>query len=228
MFTYLLINILTISFPLARSFEKKIYFFKNWKYIFPALTLTGVFFILWDHFFTIWEVWSFNSRYILGIFFLSLPLEEWLFFLTVPFACFFIYEVLLYFFPTDPLRRYANSITFFVALALILVAVFNIDKLYTVTVASLAATFLIFHWIIYRDIFLGRFYFTYLVHLLPFLMVNGILTYLPVVEYNNSENLNIRIFTIPVEDAAYSFLLLLMNITFYEYFRKKINKNIKQ
>ncbi len=224
MYTYLLINILTISFPLIRSFEKKIYFFQNWKYIFPAIALTGTFFIIWDHFFTIWNVWGFNTEYILGTFLLSLPLEEWLFFLTVPFACFFIYEVLIYFFPGDPLKSYANIFCLITIVGLVLIAVFNSDKLYTFVTSSLAAAFLVIHWLIYRNKYLGRFYFTYLVHLIPFLIVNGILTYLPVVEYNNEENLNIRILSIPIEDAVYSFLLLLMNITLYEFFREKFKQ----
>ncbi len=225
MYTYLLINVLTISFPLIRSFEKKIYFFQNWKYIFPAIALTGSFFIVWDHLFTIWNIWGFNEKYIIGTYLLSLPLEEWLFFLTVPFACIFIYEVLIYFFPGDPLKRYANGITFIVTIGLIMVAAFNTERLYTVTTFSFAAVFLVLHWIIYRNKHLSRFYFAYLVHLIPFLLVNGILTYLPIVEYNNSENLSIRMFTIPVEDAIYSFLLLLMNITLYEFFKEKFKQN---
>lgn len=224
MYTYLLINVLTISFPLIRSFEKKIYFFQNWKYIFPAIALTGTFFIIWDHFFTIWNIWGFNAEYILGTFLLSLPLEEWLFFLTVPFACFFIYEVLNYFFPGDPLKGYSNTFCLITVIGFVLIAVFNSDKLYTFVVSSLAAVFLIIHWLIYRNKYLGRFYFTYLVHLMPFLLVNGILTYLPVVEYNNDENLNIRILSIPIEDAVYSFLLLLMNITFYEFLKEKFKQ----
>lgn len=228
MYTYLLINILTISFPLVRSFENKIYFFKNWKYLFLAIGVSGAFFIIWDHLFTTWNVWGFNSQYILGIFLLSLPLEEWLFFITVPFACVFIYEVLIYFFPADPFKRVSDVITVLIVGGLTMIAGFHTEKLYTVTTSLFAAVFLALHWVLYRNKYLGRFYFAYLVHLVPFLIVNGILTYLPIVEYNNSENLSIRIFTIPIEDSIYSFLLLLMNITFYEFFRKKLNKNLKQ
>lgn len=228
MFTYLLINFFTILFPLAQSFENKVNFYGKWKYVFIAIGITTLFFIVWDHLFTTWGVWSFNPEFITGIFLFSLPIEEWLFFITVPFACLFIYEVLHYFFPTNPLKEYSNFITVILLLVFIAVAVLNSHKLYTVTVFSFAAIFLTIHWLIYRNRYLGMFYFTYLVHLIPFLIVNGILTYLPIVQYNDSENLNIRIFTIPIEDAVYSFLLLLMNITIYQISKRNLNKKVKQ
>ena len=51
-------------------------------------------------------------------------------------------------------------------------------------------------------------------------IINGILTSLPVVTYNDLHNLGLQIFTIPVEDFGYLFLLLLMNVTIYEYLKR--------
>jgi lycopene cyclase domain-containing protein len=68
---------------------------------------------------------------------------------------------------------------------------------------------------------LSYFYIAYFLSLVPFLVVNGVLTSLPVVGYDNEENLAIRIYTIPVEDMAYLVNLLLMNLNLYEWFKKK-------
>ena len=68
---------------------------------------------------------------------------------------------------------------------------------------------------------MAKFYRAYIVSQIPFFIVNGLLTSLPVVMYNDSENLGIRITTIPIDDTIYSFLLLLMTISLMEFFRKK-------
>jgi hypothetical protein len=59
----------------------------------------------------------------------------------------------------------------------------------------------------------------YALLLVPFLIVNGILTGTgleePVVSYNKTENLNIRLFTIPLEDVFYGFELFILNLFIY-------------
>jgi lycopene cyclase domain-containing protein len=223
MYTYLILNILTISFPLIRSFENRINYVSKWGYIFPAIILTGAFFVVWDHIFTDLGVWSFNEKYITGIYFLILPIEEWLFFLTVPFACMFIYEVLQYFVKQNPLEKISRPLSYILIAVFIISAILFSNKLYTSVNFFLCGIFLAIHLAVYKTRYLGMFYLTYLVHLAPFLLVNGVLTYLPVVEYNNAENLGIRVFTIPLEDFGYSFLLLLMNISIYETVKEKFS-----
>ena len=221
MYTYLLINIFSILIPLLFSFEKRLSFYKLWKALFPAILITGSFFIVWDHYMTLWNVWQFNPAYVLGINVWGLPIEEWLFFLTIPYSCLFIYESLNFLIKKDHLLRFSKNFSIVLIVILSITALLNTDKSYTWIKLSLAALMLVFV-VLKKFPFMGKFYRAYLVSLIPFLIVNGILTSLPVVIYNDAENLGIRIFTIPVEDTMYSLLLLLINVVLFEFFKKKM------
>ena len=52
-------------------------------------------------------------------------------------------------------------------------------------------------------------------------IVNGYLTWRPIVQYGEGFYMGIRLFTIPVEDFLYGFALLTMNISIWEYFTRK-------
>lgn len=220
MYTYLLINIFTLLGPLALSFDKKVAFYKNWRYLFPALGLNGIVFLVWDHFFTVWNVWSFNPQYITGIYFWELPLEEILFFLTVPYACLFIYECVRSYFPKDYLyssRRYIG-----LALILICLVIYFIypDRIYTTT-TTLGLAFLLFIVLVSGPAnYLGWFFMAYLISIIPFALVNGVLTSFPVVSYNDAENMGIRLGSIPADDLFYNMFMLLLPVSVYERLRK--------
>lgn len=219
-YTYLLINTFTILVPFLFSFERRISYFRQWKYLFPAMIITGAFFIVWDHYMTIWNVWGFNPEYVTGIYIWQLPIEEWMFFITVPYSCVFIYVSLNYLLKNDPLKKAAKNISLSLVVILTATVLFNSDKLYTAIKLSLAAIMLVY--VLFRKFpYMGKFYRAYAVSLIPFFIVNGALTALPVVTYNDAENLGIRLGTIPVEDTIYSLLLLLMNIVLFEYFKQK-------
>ncbi|MDN3669236.1 lycopene cyclase domain-containing protein [Echinicola jeungdonensis] len=217
---YLLLILLTLMFPLAWSFESKIQYYKKWFALFPAIFITTFFFIGWDQWFTYLEVWSFNEQYLIGKQWGNLPLEECLFFVVIPFSTLFIYEVMRYYWPRDPFRNWVKEITWTLALLLIVIAVFNWDKLYTRVNFLTCAIILMGHYLMFKKKHLGLFFVFYLIHLIPFLLVNGALTGAfsvePVVIYNPKEVLGIRVFTIPIEDFVYSMGLMLMNISFYE------------
>lgn len=220
-YAYLLINILTVFFPIVLSFDKKVHFYKSWKFTWPGMLITGLFFLFWDVLFTQKGVWAFNSHYIIGITFWGLPLEEVLFFLTVPFACLFIYACLNYYTRwriNTPLTRIINSLLVMLCISGL---IFYYDRIYTaITLGLLLVLLLILQYAI-KVSWLNRFYIAYMVALIPFYIVNVFLTSIPIVLYNNNENLGIRAGTIPVEDHFYLMALLLMNIGFFEYFKAK-------
>lgn len=226
MYLYLYLNIFTIAFPLLLSFDRKVAFYKGWFALWPAILANAAFFIAWDVVFTEVGVWGFNPEYLTGLYLLGLPIEEILFFITVPYACVFIYDVLKAYVRRDLLEPYAKGIAFILLIILPLVAIFNIGRAYTSVTFMLLALALLLHLKYFDTRYLGRFFMAYLVHLVPFLLVNGVLTYLPIVWYNNTYNLGLRIVSIPVEDTMYSMLMLLVTISLYEGIKQR--KSIKQ
>ncbi|AKD05269.1 lycopene cyclase domain-containing protein [Pontibacter korlensis] len=226
MYLYLYLNIFTILFPFLLSFDKKVAFYKDWGALFPAILANGVLFVVWDLLFTRNGIWGFNEEYLTGIYLFNLPLEEVLFFLTVPYACVFIYDVLNAYIQKDLLQPYAKAIAVVLMLVLSLIAVFSIGRLYTSVTFILLTLVHLVHLRFYGTRYLGRFYLAYLVHLLPFLLVNGVLTYLPIVWYNDDYNLGVRLVSIPVEDTMYSMAMLLLTVSVYEGLRQR--KSVKQ
>lgn len=221
-YTYLLINIAVIFFPLVLSFDKKVHFFSKWRFVFPAILLTGLLFLIWDMLFTRLNVWSFNPAYIIGINLYGLPLEEILFFLTVPYACVFIYECLNVYFPKNALQKYSLSLSNLILGLCIAILFFGYTKWYTLI--NFGFLLVVLYFVEYVNVklrFMYRFFRAYLVSLIPFYIVNGFLTAIPVVMYNDKENMGFRVGTIPFEDHFYLMSLLLLNIYFYEKFKSR-------
>ena len=190
--------------------------------------LTMGVFIPWDVIFTINGVWGFNSDYFLGFEIFSLPLEEWLFFICIPFACVFTHYALLLYFPNLKLNKVATkAISISLVLILFILALANYDKWYTLVNFSLAIPLT---WLVYKynPQLLQHFFLTFLVMLIPFFIVNGVLTGSwidnQVVWYNDAENLGIRMGTIPVEDSIYAYSMILMNLYYFEYLCYRFKK----
>ncbi len=221
---YLLINILTISIPILLSFDKRVHFYSYWKYLFPAMIITMAFFTIWDIIFTAYGIWGFNDHYHGNFKLFGLPIEEYLFFITVPYASVFTLYVIAHYFPAIRFKdSQVRHISYILIAFLILFAILNIEKSYT-AVNFLVSALMIGLVLLFRPALLQQFYVSYLLILIPFGVVNGILTGSfiedQVVWYNNHENLGIRVGTIPVEDFIYGMTLILMNYFLTETIRK--------
>lgn len=216
MWLYALLLICSVSVPLIFSFDKKLQFYKKWNYIFPSILLVAAFYLIADIYLTKIGVWGFNPRYHLNILIANLPLEEWLFFLIIPYASLFLHESMILYFPNLKLN---NAWTFLITITLILVStaviIFNFHRIYTIYNFSLVIVTLLLS-IFDKKRVISRFFVSFLLILIPFVIVNAILTgsfiHHEVVWYNNQENMGIRFLTIPVEDIGYAFSMILFNL----------------
>jgi lycopene cyclase domain-containing protein len=217
--------VFTGSFPLIFGFLPKLKFHRQWSRVIMANIPVSVFFILWDWYFTKKGVWGFSETYTSGTKLLGLPLEECLFFIIIPAACTFIYWSLNSVIEKEPFARIEKNISIILIIVLFAIGLWKWEHIYTATACLLSALLLLFHVLFIKPGYRGRFYLAYLVSCIPFLLVNGVLTggfsEGPVVMYNPEEFFGVRVGTVPVDDFAYSFLMLFLNITLFEALVKK-------
>lgn len=229
-YTYLIVLLVSVSIPFIYSFHPKMRLIKWWKPVLYGISITAIYFLIWDVIFTKNGIWGFNDNFISGVKIWHLPIEEWLFFWLVPFASLFIHFSLQYFKPKwlIPLKltKIISVMLIIVALTLILL---HFDKSYTLVNFSTFLGILLLS-LLFKPHILQRFYLSFLVILIPFTLTNGLLTGMfttePVVWYNNLENLSIRFISIPVEDFGYAFSMLLMSLLLINRFTHIHWKNI--
>ena len=223
-YTYVAILGAAIAGPLALSFDKKVAFYTKWRYVFAAMILPALFYIGWDMIFTQVGVWHFNPAYTQGTKLYNLPVEEVLFFFIVPYCCTFIYECIRCHFPKLQSGKVSTRIMTMLAFSMFILAAIFFNRLYTFYTCIFTGAFVLLYLCRLRyfaSFNAMAFLVSYIVILLPFLAVNGILTALPVVVYNDAENTGLRIFTIPAEDVFYGLLLVMMNIVIFEKLRSQ-------
>jgi len=216
MWLYIILLLCSVSVPLVLSFDKKLHFYKQWRYIIPSILIIAVFYILADIYLTKHSVWGFDSRYHLNILIANLPLEEWLFFLFIPYACLFLHASIVLYFPELKLNlKWTRILIVILVLTASAVVLFNFDKIYTVYIFSLVIVALLLS-LVDTTNQISSYFISFLLILIPFIIVNAILTgsflHHQVVWYNDQENMGIRILTIPVEDVGYAFSMILFNL----------------
>jgi lycopene cyclase domain-containing protein len=226
---YLLLNIGSIIVPFIVSFHPRLKFYKKWKSFFIGTVITSIVFITWDVFFVNMKVWGFNPVYYLGYTVFGLPIEEWMFFLFIPYACVFMHYSLLELFPKFSFNlKHCKPITILLLSYFGLSLILNHDKWYPIINYLLAIILLVFVYNKNKQL-LCKYYKTFMVMLIPFILVNGVLTGSgiedQVVWYNNLENCGVRFFTIPIEDATYAFTMILSTLYITDYLesRKKVS-----
>lgn len=225
---YLFLNIISIVFPIILSFDKNVQFYKLWKYAIPAILCTSVIFIPWDAYFTIKSVWGFNEQYLTGIELFGLPLEENLFFFTVPFACVFVYECVRFYLPSF-INRSFGFLPIILLIGFNCVSIFlfiqYFGRWYSMSAIGGCLIFVNFAFFYYRK-YMGFAFVSYLFICIPFLLINGALTGMftenPVVWYNPTGFSEIRVITIPMEDFYYNALLVGSSLFFYHLFGRRV------
>jgi len=223
-FTYILVLFFTVIICFIASFDKRLQFNKHFGAFLKASVLVAIPFIAWDVWFTAKGVWWFNINYTMGLNIAGLPLEEWLFFIFIPFSCIFTYYSIDKLFKMEWLSGFNNLIVFVTVIVCSVTALLYYDKIYTlITSLSAILTVVYLHFIAKAD-WISKASLVFTILMLGFLPVNGILTGTgldtPIVNYNPDDFLGIRILTIPIEDSVYGYTQFLLVLYFFKHFKQ--------
>ncbi|MDN3707385.1 lycopene cyclase domain-containing protein [Myroides ceti] len=228
-YTYSAILFFTVIICFIASFDHRIKFNRYFIPFLKAAILVAIPFIAWDVWFTSKGVWWFNTDYTLGLIIAGLPLEEWLFFICIPFSCVFTYFCFDLFFKWNKISSLNNIIVFISIVGCSLVALLHHDKIYTLVTCIATILSLIYLHFVARVAWIGKASVVYTILMLGFFPVNGILTGTglesPIVNYNPGDFLGIRMLTIPVEDAVYGYTQFLLVLYFFKRFKRNTNKD---
>jgi lycopene cyclase domain-containing protein len=227
-YEYLIFNAIVVSGPAFFGSLKCCYIWNRLKQMLVAIFIPAIPFLLWDALVT-GAHWHFNPEYVSGIKIINLPIEEILFFITVPFACLFTWEMIIRRAKEKPIDLHGFRLLLYLALPAG-IYFFSIGKQYTgLTLSFIFIANIVDQFLKTNLLFDKRFYFYLLLIVIFTLIFNGYLTWRPVVTYGVEYQLDFRIITIPVEDFFYGISLLWMNTSLYTYLLRKngvVNVNI--
>lgn len=219
---------MVISGPLIFGSLKCCYIWQHWKELLFAILLPAIPFLLWDILVT-GSHWQFNTKYVSGLKIINLPVEEMLFFITIPFACLFTWEMIVRRLEEKTINSSWLRLLLYVSLPTG-IYFFVVGKQYTgITLVFLFIANVVDQILKTNLLYDKRFYF-YLVLIIIFTLIfNGYLTWRPVVTYGTDYQLDFRIITIPVEDFFYGISLLFLNTSLYKMLTKKYGEaNVNQ
>lgn len=213
---YLLLNVIIIIIPLFWSFERKVYYVQYWLKVLISIGIVMIPFIIWDVAVTGIH-WHFNKSFTLPFRFYGLPIEEIMFFISVPFSCLFIWQIIItdrkIVFINNKIFRYIIMILGFLSFSVF----YFLGKIYTSIVCFALAFTVIIDIATKINILIQKRTYLYLLILTVLIFIfNGYLTARPIVLYDSKFISNIRIWTIPIEDFGYGYSLILLSIIIFE------------
>ncbi len=204
-YVYGVIPIVAALAPLVLSFDERVHFIQYWIPYVISVVVVGLIYLVWDVLAVRKGHWRFNDEYVGRRRFFDLPLGEYLFFVCIPYACLFLYEVGVAYLGNAQLFPWKGWWSWIVG-GMFLVGCWLVrDKGYTVLALFSAAVFFVLQGVFVPQL-LGQTGFLFFLSLstLGFLVVDGLYTSLPTIFYNPEANTRLRVFTIPIEDFVYN------------------------
>jgi hypothetical protein len=169
-------------------------------------------------------VLSFDYHLTTNIIFRTLPIEQYLLHFGFCFFALTLYQFLNSRFPDNTLQKFSLAASNLILGLCVAFLFFAYDKWYTILAFSLLLITIFLIEYLGKLRFMFRAYRLYLIMLIPFYLVYGILVFYKVIIFNGSELAGLYMFKVPVETSVVFLVSLLIPIYMLEFF--KIEKNV--
>ncbi len=206
---YLLFDLLVAAGPVSLSLLPRAQFGGRARSLLWSILAVAPLFIVWDAM-VVGRHWWFDPRYTLGLTAAGLPLEEWLFFVVVPYGCVFAWDTILRGATARPLARRPRlhaGLGIGLSVACVVAAAFGLE--YTALATAAAALVVALDWALGTALVATpRAWLLSVVVVALTGVFNGYLTARPIVHYDEAYQLGLRVGTIPIEDFVYGLALV--------------------
>ncbi len=214
-FAYLIFNIMTILSGVVCLRISGQWRNIRWKPLLKSYMLVSLPFIIWDMLATSAGHWGFNENYTLGLNIAGIPIEEILFFISVPFVCLSVYLVCKKYITDSYSTNKVKFLLVLPATALIASVLFGFGGSYTFVVGASGLAAIVALWFNPKILAAKSFWAFMAISFVLFFFANSFLTALPIVTYGGLAITGFRIGTIPIEDFVYNFALFSFFIISY-------------
>lgn len=223
-YTFLLTDLALLILPVVLFLLDKPAFAKTGKFIILAVLINVFVFSVPTEFLTQLKVIVFNPPYLTGMTLWELPVEELLLSLILPLAGLSVYLFLNARYPDNTNDKYSLAVSNIMLGICIAMLFFGYQKLYTLFTFSILLVFMVYIEYVNKIRFMYRFYRAYLLMLIPFYLVYGVLTIMPVLQFNAAETLKFNLLQIPFETPFYFMGMMLLSVFLFEVFKSRARR----
>lgn len=224
-FYFLFIGLVTLMFPFLFLADKKITFKNLQKPVLWSSIAAFVPYSLLTVFFASAGIWVYEDQYLLNVFVLHVPVEHYLLNFALCFSGAMVYSYVNQKFDNNNLQKY--SLAFSNLLLGICVAFIFFGHKFSFTLIAFSLMLLILFLVEYvgKLRFMYRFYRSFLLMLMPAIVVFGLLKMIPIIKYPHTDALKVATLGGVAENTVLFFAMFLICIYTYEAVKQKNELN---
>lgn len=220
-FAFLLLALSLFLLPLIFHFDKKIFKDGNFNAVLGGSLIAAIVISTLTIVLQLLGILQYNEINTIGLIFKDIPVEQYLLNFSFSFTAVSLYLYLNFKFPKNDLQKYSLALSNLILGLCVAFLFFSYPKWYTMlTFATLLVVLLLIEYV-GRLRFMYKAYRAFLVMLIPFHLVYGILFWKGTLLVAANETSGMQVAKIPVENYFLALIMLLISVYMFEFFKSK-------